>query len=72
MLNKKQLDKLLFVSVVYSSFAEIYSVLEDSPLEELPNELKDDSMNMLHEFENLLEKYNDYIQNAVDNSGLED
>ena len=72
MLDKKQLNKLLFISVVYSSFAEIYSVLDDSPLDELPDELRDDSKNILHEFENLLEKYNDYIQNAVDNSGLED
>lgn len=71
MLDKKQLNKLLFISTVYSSFAKIYLVLEDSPLDELPDELREDSESVLHELECLLDKYNNYIKSTVENSGLE-
>lgn len=72
MITKEQLNRLLFVTTVYSAFAQIYSTLDESPLEELPNELKEDSVKLFRAFEDLLERYNDYLQHSVETSGLPD
>jgi hypothetical protein len=57
---------------VYSAFAQIYSTLDESPLDELPDELKEDSIKLFRSFEDLLERYNDYLQHAVETSELPD
>lgn len=72
MITKEQFNRLLFVTTVYSAFAQIYSTLDESPLEELPDELKEDSIKLFRSFEDLLERYNDYLQHAVETSGFPD
>ena len=72
MITKEQLNRLLSVTAVYSAFAQIYCIMEEVPLEELPNELKEDSIKLFRSFEELIERYNNYIQNAVKTSGLPD
>ena len=72
MITKEQLNRLLSVTAVYSSFAQIYCILEEVPMEELPEELKEDSIKLFRSFEELLDQYNNYIQNAIKMSGLPD
>lgn len=72
MITKKQFNRLLFVTTVYSAFAQIYSTMDESPLDELPDELKEDSIKLFRAFEDLLERYNDYLQHTVETSGLPD
>jgi hypothetical protein len=72
MITKEQFNRLLFVTTVYSAFAQIYSTLDESPLDELPDELKEDSIKLFRSFEDLLERYNDYLQHAVETSELPD
>lgn len=72
MITKEQFHRLLFVSEVYSSLVQIYSTMNECPMEELPNELKEDSIKLFRSFEELIERYNNYIQNAVETSGLPD
>ena len=72
MITKKQLNRLLSVTAVYSSFAQIYCIMEEVPMEELPDELKEDSIKLFRSFEELIERYNNYIQNAIKMSGLPD
>lgn len=72
MITKEQLNRLLSVTTVYSAFAQIYCIMEEVPLEELPNELKEDSIKLFRSFEELLDQYNNYIQNAIKTSGLPD
>ena len=72
MITKEQLNRLLSVTAVYSSFAQIYCILEEVPMEELPDELKEDSIKLFRSFEELLDQYNNYIQNAIKTSGLPD
>lgn len=72
MITKEQLNRLLSVTAVYSAFAQIYCIMEEVPLEELPNELKEDSIKLFRSFEELIERYNNYIQNAIKTSGLPD
>ena len=72
MITKEQLNRLLSVTVVYSAFAQIYCIMEEVPMEELPDELKEDSIKLFRSFEELLDQYNNYIQNAIKMSGLPD
>lgn len=72
MITKEQLNRLLSVTAVYSAFAQIYCIMEEVPLEELPDELKEDSIKLFRSFEELIERYNNYIQNAIKTSGLPD
>ena len=72
MITKEQLNRLLSVTAVYSAFAQIYCIMEEVPMEELPDELKEDSIKLFRSFEELLDQYNNYIQNAVKMSGLPD
>ena len=72
MITKEQLNRLLSVTAVYSAFAQIYCIMEEVPMEELPDELKEDSIKLFRSFEDLIERYNNYIQNAVKMSGLPD
>ena len=72
MITKEQLNRLLFITTVYSAFVQIYCTMEEVPMEELPDELKEDSINLFRSFEELLDQYNNYIQNAVKMSGLPD
>ena len=72
MITKEQLHRLLFVSAVYSSLVQIYSTMNECPMEELPDELKEDSIKLFSSVEELIERYNNYIQNAVKMSGLPD
>lgn len=72
MITKEQLNRLLSVTAVYSAFAQIYCIMEEVPMEELPDELKEDSIKLFRSFEELIERYNNYIQNAIKTSGLPD
>ena len=72
MITKEQFHRLLFVSAVYSSLVQIYSTMNECPMEELPDELKEDSIKLFRSFEELLDQYNNYIQNAIKMSGLPD
>lgn len=72
MITKEQFNLLLSVTTVYSAFAQIYSTLEEIPLDELPDELKEDSVKLFHAVEDILELYNDYIRHTVETSGLPD
>ena len=72
MLTKEQFKKLLFVTTVYSAFAQIYCTLEETPLDELPDELKEGSIKLFRSVEELLDRYNKYLKNAVETSGLHD
>lgn len=72
MITKEQLNRLLSVTAVYSSFAQIYCTMEEVTMEELPDELKEDSIKLFRSFEELLDQYNNYIQNAIKMSGLPD
>lgn len=72
MITKEQLNRLLSVTAVYSAFAQIYCIMEEVPMEELPDELKEDSVKLFRSFEELLDQYNNYIQNAIKTSGLPD
>ena len=72
MIAREQLNRLMSVTEVCSAFAQIYCIMEEAPLEELPNELKEDSINLFRSFEELLDQYNNYIQNAIKMSSLPD
>lgn len=72
MITKEQLNRLLSVTAVYSAFVQIHFMMEEVPMEELPDELKEDSIKLFRSFEELLDQYNNYIQNAVETSGLPD
>lgn len=72
MITKEQLNRLLSVTAVYSAFAQIHFMMEEVPMEELPDELKEDSIKLFRSFEELMERYNNYIQNAIKTSGLPD
>lgn len=72
MITKGQLNRLLSVTAVYSAFAQIHCTMEEVPMEELPDELKEDSIKLFRSFEELLDQYNNYIQNAIKMSGLPD
>ena len=72
MITKEQLNRLLSVTAVYSAFAQIYCILEEVPMEELPDELKEDSIKLFRSLEDLTERYNDYLKNTVETSGLPD
>lgn len=72
MITKEQFHQLLFVTAVYSSLVQIYCTMEEVPMEELPDELKEDSIKLFRSFEELLDQYNNYIQNAIKTSGLPD
>ena len=70
MITKERLNRLLSVTAVYSAFAQIYCIMEEVPMEELPDELKEDSIKLFRSVEELLDQYNNYIQNAIKTSGL--
>lgn len=72
MITKEQFHQLLFVTAVYSSLVQIYSTMNECPMEELPDELKEDSIKLFSSVEELIERYNGHIQNAVKMSGLPD
>ena len=72
MITKEQLNRLLSVTAVYSAFAQIYSTMNECPMDELPDELKEYSIKLFSSVEDLIERYNNYIQNAVKMSGLPD
>ena len=72
MITKEQLNRLLSVTAVYSAFAQIYCIMEEVPMAELPDELKEDSIKLFRSFEELMDQYNNYIQNAIKTSGLPD
>lgn len=72
MITKEQFHRLLFVSAVYSSLVQIYSTMNECPMEELPDELKEDSIKLFRSFGELIDRYNNYIQNAIKTSGLPD
>lgn len=72
MITKEQLNRLLFVTTVYSAFVQIDFMMEETPLEDLPDDLKEDSVKLFRSFEELMERYNDYLKNAVETSGLPD
>ena len=72
MITKEQLNRLLFITTVYSAFVQIYFMMEETPLEDLPDDLKEDSVKLFRSFEELMERYNDYLKNAVETSGLPD
>ena len=72
MITKEQFNRLLFVTTVYSAFAQIYCTLEETPLDDLPDELKEDSIKLFRSVEELLDQYNNYLKNAVETSGLPD
>ena len=72
MITKKQLNRLLSVTAVYSAFAQIYCTMEEVPMQELPDELKEDSIKLFRSFEELIDRYNGYLKNAVETSGLPD
>lgn len=72
MITKEQLNRLLSVTAVYSAFAQIYCIMEEVPMEELPDELKEYSIKLFSSVEDLIERYNNYIQNAIKMSGLPD
>lgn len=72
MITKEQLNRLLFVTTVYSAFVQIHFMMEETPLEDLPDDLKEDSVKLFRSFEELMERYNDYLKNAVETSGLPD
>lgn len=72
MITKEQLNRLLSVTAVYSAFTQIYCTMEEVPMGELPDELKEDSIKLFRSFEELLDQYNNYIQNAIKTSGLPD
>lgn len=72
MITKEQLNRLLSVTAVYSAFSQIYCTMEEVPMEELPDELKEDSIKLFRSFEELLDQYNNYIQNAIKMSDLPD
>ena len=72
MITKEQFNRLLFVTTVYSAFAQIYCTLEETPLDDLPDEVKEDSIKLFRSVEELLDQYNNYIQNAIKMSGLHD
>ena len=72
MITKEQLNCLLSVTAVYSSLVQIYSTMNECPMEELPDELKEDSIKLFSSVEELIDRYNNYIQNAVKTSGLPD
>ncbi len=72
MITKEQLNRLLSVTAVYSAFAQIYFTLDETPMEELPDELKEDSIKLFRSFEELIERYNGYLNNTVETSGLPD
>ena len=46
--------------------------MEEVPMKELPDELKEDSIKLFRSFEELLDQYNNYIQNAIKTLGLPD
>ena len=50
----------------------VHCTMEEVPMEELPDELKEDSIKLFRSFEELLDQYNNYIQNAIKMSGLPD
>ena len=56
MITKEQLNRLLSVTAVYSAFAQIYCTMEEFPMEELPDELKEDSIKLFRSFEELLDQ----------------
>lgn len=72
MITKEQLNRLLFITTVYSAFVQIDFMMEETPLEDLPDDLKEDSVKLFRSFEELMERYNDYLKNAVETSGLPD
>lgn len=72
MITKEQLNRLLSVTAVYSSLVQIYSTMNECPMEELPDELKEGSIKLFSSVEELIERYNNYIQNAIKTSGLPD
>lgn len=72
MITKEQFHRLLFVSAVYSSLVQIHFMMEETPLEDLPDDLKEDSVKLFRSFEELMERYNNYLKNAVETSGLPD
>ena len=72
MITREQLNRLRSVTEVCSAFAQIYCIMEEVPLEELPNELKEDSINLFRSFEALIDRYNEYIKNAIKTLGLPD
>lgn len=72
MITKEQFHRLLFVSAVYSSLVQIYSTMNECPMEDLPDDLKEDSVKLFRSFEELMERYNNYLKNAVETSGLPD
>ena len=51
MITKEQLNRLLSVTAVYSAFAQIYCIMEEVPMKELPDELKEDSIKLFRSFE---------------------
>ena len=72
MITKEQFHQLMFVTAVYSSLVQIYSTMNECPMEELPDELKEGSIKLFSSVAELIERSNNYIQNAVQMSGLPD
>lgn len=70
MITKEQFHRLLFVTAVYSSLVQIYCTLDEVPMDNLPDELKEDSIKLFRSFEELMERYNDYLKHSVETSGL--
>lgn len=51
MITKEQFHQLLFVTAVYSSLVQIYSTMNECLMEELPDELKEDSIKLFSSVE---------------------
>ena len=70
----QKFDQELRVSYKPTAFRRwvVDFMMEETPLEDLPDDLKEDSVKLFRSFEELMERYNDYLKNAVETSGLPD
>lgn len=71
-MTKTELYNLLTISSMFSTLAPLVLTMNEMPLEELPQELREKTENVKKDLDSLVDELREYIGNKVKNSDLPD
>lgn len=69
-MTKKELYNLLTISSIFSTLAPLVLTMDEMPIEELPQELKEKMKVVKKDLDSFVEEFREYIENVIANSDL--
>ncbi len=71
-MTKTELFKLVSKVSMFSTLAPLVLTMDEMPIEELPQELREKMKVVKKDLDNFVEEFREYIENKVKNSDLPD